>query len=142
MCACVCVSVCVCVCECECECVIPHRANIEDEMCNFYMMYYTLNTATPISPDGCWSPAPSWLKYPVPAPFTPPTHHHHDDEEEDSASEEEEEEGEEEYVCPSPVPPGAPSDCGKPTTRRVVFGAWWGTYMYAVEPSLFRTPLG
>ena len=58
----------------------PLRPNSKDEMCNFYIMYYTINDARKLVDDSCWTrPAPS-MKFPAKLPplhsnaMTPPDH--------------------------------------------------------------------
>ena len=116
---------------------IEFSPNSEDEMCNFYIMYYTANDGHSLIEDDCWNIAPKSVHYP-PLPVLPPSHnshHHHnhgmgggddpvvDDKEGPQSSEdgetighggdgddEKSEEGEDgDYICPTSVSPVAPS---------------------------------
>ena len=88
---------------------IAHSANSEDEMCNFYIMYYTGNDGRSLYSNECWRSAPSSLVYPqlpslttptVPPTATPTTAPIISTEIESS----EKEDG---YECPKPIPPGS-----------------------------------
>ena len=84
-------------------------SNSEDEMCNFYIMYYTTNDGRSLYSNECWESAPRSLIYPqlpslttptVPptvAPTTAPV----------VTTEIESNEEEDTYECPKPVPPGS-----------------------------------
>ena len=85
----------------------------EDEMCNFYIMYYTENDGHHLSHDSCWSPAPSSLHYPTLPSLPPPTHiHHHENVDEGG----EDGQQDDNYICASPVPPGPPPRICRPVT--------------------------
>lgn len=110
-------------------------ANSEDEMCNFYIMYYTLNDGNRLTSDECWEEAPPSLTFPklhIPAANSSLVHNHNtsgapsgtskgggvdslssgnQNSSEDGNSDVEEND---DYVCPSPVPPGPPSQCRTP----------------------------
>lgn len=57
-----------------------HRPNGDDEMCNFYIMYYTLNNVRRLAYDRCWSKPPNDMHFPaklppLPSYATPPPDH-------------------------------------------------------------------
>ena len=63
-----------------------HSAKGENEMSNFYIMYYTDNNDVPLLEDECWREAPPTLTYPPSDPVLPVhdashhhSNHHHDD---------------------------------------------------------------
>ncbi|XP_064390589.1 peptidyl-glycine alpha-amidating monooxygenase-like isoform X2 [Halichondria panicea] len=88
----------------------------EDEMCNFYIMYYTANNGRGLYADDCWDP-PRGLTYPSTLPPLPvlvsssEPHHHHS-----MGGDKDEEDKDDDYKCPVSVPPGNPSRCPVPTT--------------------------
>ena len=106
-------------------------------MCNFYLMYYTENDGRLLTEANCWEDAPSAVHFP-PLPRLPPSHgpahHDHPDHspmgsegdleiiesvddaitspDDDTTSSIPPGVGEDDYICPSPVPPGpVPSQC-------------------------------
>ena len=113
-----------------------YRPDTKDEMCNFYIMYHTENDGRSLTYEDCWDPAPSHVHYP-PLPVLPPSHHHHDHSMMPGGPDPPIEHTHptpntarpsdvitpptvpDDYVCPSPVPPGASSRCPetKPTVR-------------------------
>lgn len=83
-------------------------ADSEDEMCNFYIMYYTENDGRVLYSNECWEDAPRSLVYPplpsltapTATPTTPPALST------ESADGDNEHEEEDSYECPKPIPPG------------------------------------
>lgn len=56
-----------------------HSSDSEDEMCNFYVMYYTDNDGRSLVDDECWSSAPESLHFPnIEPPLTSPGQPHND----------------------------------------------------------------
>ena len=84
-------------------------ANSEDEMCNFYIMYYTENDGRRLYSNECWQNAPRSLIYP-PLPSlttptaTPTTEPALSTESANSGNGHKEVDN---YECPTPIPPGA-----------------------------------
>ena len=79
--------------------VFQCSANSEDEMCNFYIMYYTSNDGRELYSKECWMAATKSLVYPrlpsLTTPTVPPIVTT-----EDSV-------GEDTYECPKPIPPNS-----------------------------------
>ena len=103
------------------------RPDSEDEMCNFYIMYYTANDGHGLRRDTCWDRAPHGLRYPdhlppLPAITSPVEEdhdhtHHHDGGNNEGVGNKEGDDEEDEYICPKTIPPGNPSLCPKPTPQ-------------------------
>ena len=77
-----------------------HSPDSEDEMCNFYIMYYMDNNGRSLVDDDCWETPPRSLVYPDTLPPLPKLvghmeHHHHGM----GGDEEEEEDHDDGTVC-------------------------------------------
>ena len=81
-------------------------ADSEDEMCNFYVMYYTVNDGKKLYSESCWQRASSSLVYPeLPSLTTPTTTPTTEPVVTTDASEGNGEE--DNYECSKPIPPGS-----------------------------------
>lgn len=83
------------------------RPDSEDEMCNLYIMYYTVNDDRNLLKDECWDPPPPWFQFPTKLPRLP-THSHNEEEEEGDGHlhEIDENSQNEKQDCPVPIPTG------------------------------------